>query len=422
MGDVIHMRFSQASGRPERRQIEVRELRRLIENRKTDFRSGESVRVAQRLVDRIENSAKSQGRTQRSVCQELWPREDNPGKRLPELLVVKKARKLLEYAERIAKVVGDQADDLLLEAFRDTRFDEQVNALLSGKAVPHDFDECWQVLSDTIHALTTEVSRAEQLEEHQLLGASVAGNYDPADGTIRPSSHSIVRGPLANWSTWNGEYPLLPSVVLFQSPLTEGVACTLEAAAIGYSVQVEAKVLREVRLAIGPADSGVPRPLFEFRSVFTLDGPDGPIPIFRPWHDLEARDLIVQIDGSWQEATIDLPEGFSADSEPEVQYVHHDFAWRPVTTATCRDVLSRNDGYEIVPWPAAASFVPVCPPRSIGSAIEAALFADAEHGLISELRRDAARVTGLLREWIAQQRGHAIAAHEELRASWRTWS
>lgn len=421
MGDVIQMTFPQATMRPDRRRDEVSQLCALIESRAVEFRSGESERVAGRLNDTIGQFAASSGETLRTVCKRIWPLELNPAKRRRELLALKKARALLEYARRIAVAVDIQPDDLLLEAFRDTRFDEEANARLAGKKAPHDFDQCWRTLSETFHSLAAEISRTAQLGPHQLLGATVAGNYDLADGSIRPARNAIVRGSLANWSVHNEEYPLMPSVVLFQAPLTEGIECMLIADQTGYAQQVTAKMLREVRLAIGPADSLKPEPLFEFRSLLSLENLDGAMPVLRPWHDLENKWLTVQIDGSWQDATLGLPDGFTAELETDVQFVHQDIAWRAVTAATCRDVLSRSEGNEIVPWSAAASSIGLCPPRSVGAEIEAVLLSGPDSGLIAELRADAHRVVELLRAWQARQVTVGLAAHEDLRASWKTW-
>jgi len=425
MGDVIHMSFPQESRRSEKRQAEAGVLRSLIEGRTIEFRTGESARVAARLDDAIARFAVSQGLALRSVCQSIWPGEENPVKRRPELRAVKKPMKLLQYVDRIAHAVGAASDELLLEAFRDTRFEEEANSRLSGKAAPPDLDQCWRVLSDSIHALASEIARTEKLDEHQLLASTTRGRYDLAEDGMFRYPGTVILNPLANGSAYYAEYPLIPSALLFSEMIADPVACILAVDAIGYRDEVLVTVEREVRLAIGPADNHKePKPLFEFRTVLKLEGRgEKEIRLRRPWHDLASREVIVDIDGAWHDGTIALPEGFSAPLEFGVQYEHHDIAWRPVTAASCRDQLDRDPLWASMRPPSANWDVdPLCPPYTIGTLIESILLGDEAVGLIADLRADAKRVSELLRSWHTQQTGIAVATHEEARARWRNWS
>ena len=406
-------------------------LRSLIESRAVEFRAGESDRVALRLDDALSSAAASQGVSLKNVCQAIWPGDENPVRRRPELRKLKKARKLLQYSDLIAGVIQVNPDDFLIEAFRDTRFDEAANARLAGKARVPDLDLCWRVLSDTIHALAKEISRTEGLEEHQRAGISTPGRFDLAFREIRGvsaiSNEAVVFGPLAHGSAYIGSYPLIPSVVLFDEERSESARCILSVEAIGYEKDVLASVNREVRLAIGPADGLTePSPLFEFRSVldvFAHDDLDDVIKILSPWHDLESKDLIVQIDGEWHEATLSLPDGFSANLEEGIQFEHHDVAWRPVTAASCRDLFDRGAFSVAVHSSYADDYqVTICPPHTLGAHIESLLFAGGDDSVVAKLRVDAKQVVEQLRAWQAEQVGAAITAHELLRARWRNWS
>lgn len=441
MGDVISIRTGQSLASTDFRQAEASELRNCISEHRVEFRSGENKRVADRLNERIDRHATALGRTVTSVCRHIWPDEDNPAKRRYELRSVKKAAKLMEYVGKVAQAVKTDADDLLLDVFRGTRFDEAVTTRMMGKGGGPDLEQCWRILSDTLQKLVFEAARAEGLKEHQRRSQVLQGRYDLATGAISAAQGPMLYGPLANSSIFHEEYPPIPSIVLFREPKSDTVECPLILEATGRALHVAVTVIREVRLAIGPADDvDEPSALFEFRSVLDLRSSKGDVRVLRPWHDLADAPVIVEIDGAWHPAKLVLPkepiadphfmeqfanwpvQRFPAQLEPPLQFEHHDIVWRPVTPTTCSDLLLR-DCDVTVEWLSSFNEAPTaCPPGSLAQRLELALWDSTPDGLTSRLRDEARRISELGRSWHAERSGLAEAAHRKLRDSWETWS
>ncbi|MCO6415903.1 hypothetical protein JYK14_06895 [Siccirubricoccus sp. KC 17139] len=433
------------------RAAEAALLRKIIAEGKVTFASGESERVAAHLNDIIDRCAKELGRGGVDViCRRIWPNADNPARRRGDLKVIKAPKKLLEYAKKIAQATGSSADDVLLEAFRDTRFGHLVYAQLRGEAAGPELEAFWVILSDTLHALADAVVCAEGLEAHMERLVALHGRYDLAADAISPSSGRLLGQPLANWNEHADEFPPIPSVVLFTEPKSATVERNLTVRDTGEMMPVRMTVLREARLAIGPADSLMaPVALFEFRSVMQLVGPTGPLRIRRPWLYLDESEVEVELDGVWRIADIpfdggnpdDMPEGFLAEPhvaevvgprlatwrfpaalEAPLQFEHNYVVWRPVTAGTCRELLLRPR-WEVALGP----FAPeppgerpdiFCPPGTLAEAIEVALHVDESEGLKGQLHAAANRMVTKVRAWQAELAATAEAAHRELRAKW----
>jgi hypothetical protein len=251
--------------------------------------------------------------------------------------------------------------------------------------------------------------------------------------------------PLANSDEHVDEFPPVPSVVLFTEPKSETVGRFLTFRNTGEAMPVTMSVLREVRLAIGPADDVlVPAPLFEFRSVLHLVGPDGPMRVRRPWLYLDEDEVEVHVGGTWRMADIPfdggdpdaMPEGYDAEMlatgtklwkfpaalEAPLQLEHNYVVWRPVTAGTCRDLVlrPRHEVTLAIPSPEGRDDAPetFLPPGTLAEAIEAALHVEGPEGLAGRLRTEAARMAALVRGWHVGREGAMEAAHRALRAHW----
>lgn len=445
MGDVIRLRSPYIDQNT--RQIEASLLRKVIEERRVKFEASEGDRVAHRVDGFIDRHASTCGRGSiTKICNSIWPGYDNSAGRRPDLRMAKKASTLKDYVERIAKATGAPEDDLLVEAFRDTSFDREVAALLQGKGPEPELEEFWKTLSGTLQTLCREVARVEKLGVHLERLAALQGCYDLAADAIATSRGKFLYGPLANSSMFYGEYPPIPSVLLFTEPKSDTVELGLTVRDSGLAVPIQMTVLREVRLAIGPADDiAVPAPLFEFRSVLQLVGPTGPLRIRRPWHDLETDEAEVELNGLWSVVNIPMPKAsvtdahllkfcgpnwpakrFVASLEAPLQFEHHDIVWRPVTAGTCRDILSRSsDGVTLGFPPTDFSCGPAetfCPPGSLAEALEISFHNNETDGLPKRLRAEANRLSTMISAWHAEQIGRADAVHRNLRSRWEDWS
>lgn len=473
MGDVVTFPGARAPAQ-DARQKEAQGLRRLINMGKAKLPAAESKQVATTLDAAIERFAEREGRGGITrLCGEIWPSEKgaNPARRRGQLREIKMPRKLLFYAERIAAAAGEPKDDLLLEAFRGTRLDAAVNQNALGLDQEAELEEFWTSLSGTLHALAAAIARSEKLKDHTERMVALQGAYDLAADVIRPTtSGRLLDRPLANWNNHWSEFPPVPSVVLFSEPKSVSMPRELTIRETGSVIPVQMTVLREVRLAIGPADSVlVPAPLFEFRSVLQITGPDGPMRIRVPWLYLDENEVEVECNGAWQSADVpfadaenncfvrpyDQSAGFGADwgllsslyrleesararfparLEAPLQFEHAYIVWRPVTADTCRNLLLRplngadEDG---LPPAALGSFQAApdgqrpetfCPPGTIAEAIELALHVQGPAGLPMRLRAEAARMAALVRGWHAERAVAAEVTHRNLRASWEEWT
>lgn len=457
MNNVVPFPSAQV-GTMDTRKIESAHLRRIIAEGRVALSADDVPLVAVRVDGFITRLAGNRGRRGvTEICARIWPGDDNPARRRPELRATKRPKTLERYVKRIADAAGVSEDDLLLEAFRGTRIDAAVTHQLRGADDEPELEEFWATLSTTFHALAGAVVRAERLEEHAERMVALRGAYDLAADVIRPvSAGRLLDRPLANWNNHWSEFPPIPSVVLFTEPKSVTVERELMVRDTGQVIPVRMTILREVRLAIGPADSVlVPAPLFEFRSVLQLVGPQGSLRIRCPWLCFDEDEVEVQIDGAWHMA--DIPFGgsdlddmsgpydqsaafgedwkllketrkgcFPALLEAPLQYGHNYIVWRPVTADTCREVLLRPRS-EITPGPfkaepAAGRPETFCPPGSLAEVIEAALHVDGPDGLAARLRAEAARMAALVRGWHAARAAAAEAVHRDLRASWEGWS
>lgn len=442
MGDVVPIRAGLFPVSDDFRQKEAEDLRKCIEERRVNFRPKESAVVAGRLDSRIGRFAKTSSQDVAAVCRDIWPNEDNPAKRRFELKRVKTPKKLMAYAEKIASAINENFDDVLLEAFRGTIFEENVSRILARRDISTEIEECYERLAETLQKLAFEVARVERLREHQRRLKELRWRYDLATRTIVAAGGPILKGPLANRSVFYEEYPPLPSVVLFREPKSIPVVCSLILGATGRTRQVTVTVFREVRIAIGPADEvDEPSALFEFRSVLDLRSSKKELRVLYPWHDLEDAPVVVEIDGAWHHAKLVLPkepitdphfveqfsnwpvQRFPARLEPPLQFEHHDIVWRPVTADTCSDLLNRDANADDVEWrlPIAEALAE-CPPGSLGQRLELALFSNTPDSLPVCLRREARMILELGQSWIDERLVMVEDAHQKLRGSWETWS
>ncbi|MFD1111389.1 hypothetical protein ACFQ20_18880 [Pseudoroseomonas ludipueritiae] len=434
---------------------EAARLRRVIQAKgkaAVSFGAGEQAKVAALVNSFIDRYAKQHGRgSMTGLCAKLWPESfENPTRRRAEILQMKKASTLANMVDAIAQYTGDSADNLLLEAFRGTRFDRAAAALLQGIGAEPDLEEFWSVLSETLHALAAAVVRIEGLEKHQERMAGLRGGYNLGSDSFFPSSARPLIRPLANWSEHWCEFPPIPSVVLFTEPQCETVERTLLLADPEERLPVAVSVCREVRLAIGPVDHPlVPGPLFEFRSVLHLAAGGRPLQLRYPWPSLEdaEEDVEVEIDGTWRAATLLLGEDHTptafkddvlgsrefwlpASLEAPVQHGHAYPAWRPVTAGTCQDLLLRPVEGACVPFQEAPYNVltnregpdAFLPSGSLAVLIEAALHGTGPESLPEQLRAAARQMVARLSGWHVEQAAAAESAHRTLRSRWETWS
>lgn len=447
MGDVVQFPACARPGQPDTRAIAANQLRAVIKERRR-FVPGEADVVAAKVDSFIDRHAAALGRGGvTEICARIWQNRDNPGRRRDDLRKAKKPMKLMEYVERIAWATGASEDDMLLEAFGDTSLEREVTARQQGKGPEPELEAFWATLSDSLRALAGAVVRAEGLEAHTERLVALHGSYDLAADAIRPTSQGrLLDRPLANWNNHWSEFPPIPSIVLFTEPKSVTVERGLTIRDTGRVIPVRMTVLREVRLAIGPADSPlVPAPLFEFRSVLHLVGPAGALPIRCPWLYLDEDEVEVEIDGAWHMADIpfagadleDIPEAhppefdsgrwrFPARLELPLQYEHSYIVWRPVTADTCRGLLLRPR-FEVTlgmfqAEPADRKPETFCPPGTLAEAIEAALHVDGPDGIPMRLRAEAARIAALVRGWHAERAAAAEAVHRDLRARWEEWT
>jgi hypothetical protein len=434
---------------------EAARLRRVIQAKgkaAVSFGAGEQQKVAALVNSFIDRYAKQHGRgSMTELCAKLWPESfENPTRRRAEILQMKKASTLANMVNAIAQHTGDAADNLLLEAFRGTRFDRAAAAQLQGIGVEPDLEEFWSLLSDTLHALAAAVVRTEGLEKHQERMVALRGGYNLASDSFFPSSARPLIRPLANWSEHWCEFPPVPSVVLFTEPQCETVERPLLLADPEARLPVAVSVCREVRLAIGPVDNPlVPGPLFEFRSVLHLAAGGRPLRLRYPWPSLEdaQEDVEVEIDGTWRTATLLLREDHAPTAFEDhlvggsrefwlpaaleaPQHGHAYPGWRPVTAGTCRDLLLRPAEGACVPFQEAPyngltnregpdAFLPS---GSLAALIEAALHGTGPESLPEQLRAAARQMVARLSGWHVEQAAAAESAHRTLRSRWENWS
>jgi hypothetical protein len=438
------------------RAAEASLLRDVIAGGRVRFEGGECEHVAAKLDDFIERHAAALGRGGvGQICEKVWGGKDaNQARRRSELRATKGPKTLMGYAKRIAEAINASEDDVLLAAFRGTHHERVVSARRRGVGAEPELEAFWVTLSDTLHALTGAVVRAEGLTAHMERLIALHGRYDLAADAIRPSPNRLLCQPLASWNEHVSHFPPIPSVVLFSEPKSVTVERLLMVRGTGQAMPVQMTVLREVRLAIGPADELlVPAPLFEFRSVIQLVGPAGPMRIRLPWLRLDEDEVDVEIDGVWRTADVPfdggdpdrMPEGFVAEPhvakytgprllewrfpaklEAPLQYEHDYVVWCVVTAGTCRELLLRPRGKAelgpFAPEPPGGRPDLFCPPGTLAEAIEAALHVSGPEGLADRLRTEAAHMSALVRGWHAERAGAAEAAHRGLRAEWEKWT
>jgi hypothetical protein len=455
MGDVVPARVVDDSRNARIRKAQM--LRCLIEDNDAFASSSDRQMVAGIVNGFIDRFAPVNRRgAKKEFCAKLWPGDahGNPSSRRTGILNAKKPSTLVDYINKIATIAGVDAHDLLMEAFRDTKLMDAVTAEFEGLSEITDYEFFWGELAETLKVLATQIVRNVGLEEHLKQCREIGGRYDLADDAIYGSHSPLTLSPLADWNEHVEFFPPIPSIVLFSEPKSAVVDRVLTIRDSGQSIPVAMSVLREVRLAIGPADTAdVLAPLFEFRSVLQLVGPNGPLRIRTPWLYLDENEVEVEIDGTWRKADIpfdggdpsSMPEGFVAQPhvvgitgprlltwqfpatlEAPLQFEHCYVVWRPVTAGTCHDQLGRSlDGVTLGPFaddPVAGRPETFCPPGTIANVIEAALHSEAPGGLPELLRAEAQRMAIKVRAFRQERAGAATAAHESLRTRWRDWS
>ncbi|WP_431280878.1 hypothetical protein ACQW02_15830 [Humitalea sp. 24SJ18S-53] len=467
MGEVVSFpdRRGPDEARPaiDTRAAEAALLRQVINTHRTSFPGDQAKTATQKIDGFIDIAAKTLGHGGvGTVCRAIWANENetNPARRRRDIRNAKKPKKLLEWVERIGRAMVSikgahviAENDMLLDAFRGTSLDEEVARRLSGKGPEPALEQFWTLIADTLHSLARDVCRVEGLEAHLERMVALHGTYDLGADEIRPSRCRLLSRPLANWNEYVGEFPPIPSVLLFTEPKSNTIERELIFADGGAAWPVRVTVLRETRLAIGPADNVlVPAPLFEFRSVLTVMSAHGPVPVRRPWVDLEDADQIeVQFDGQWRPAELELCVDDLASSplggskicgtlslpgglDDYARFENHYVIWRPVTAGTCRELLLRPDSSVTLGAFAVAALGALsndrdrlaletfCPRGTLAEAIESALHVDGPKGLPALLRAEAHRMVTMLRAWHEARGAAADAAHQGLRNKWKDWS
>jgi hypothetical protein len=351
-----------------------------------------------------------------------------------------------------------------VRVFRGTRIDRELQARVrSSAAAAVEPDNCWQELSARIHELAAWVAEAAGLREHQRRLVATTGSYDLADEAIRPNSGLLLaHGPLHGSFEVSEEHPPIPSVLLFEEELAPAFPAVLTltppdadggpAGSAEETLQVEARVRREVRLAIGPADAlAQPSPLFEVRTRVDLVAGKEALAVRRPWLFMRTRtfgcgpeespgagveDVEIQIGDAWRSGSVELgprasdgrrweellawPD-FNGPGDP-LQPEHGYAAWRLVTPELCAELLDTPPAWDgavrfWLPFPP-LRLPTLAPEGSIGAWVEAALVAEDGPRLDRALLEDARRLVALVKDHEARRKAEALALHERASVRW----
>jgi hypothetical protein len=408
---------------------------------------------------------------------EEWCTDGVPAKRLDKVMLPRQgALSSEEYAQRIAsrrsrlqrraksyRRVGValasrmngrlswQQSEILVRLFRGTRIDRVlqhlVNENVDEMAEP---ENCWHELSRRLHEVAAWVAREVGLKEHQRLIASTPGSYDPTERKCRPNRAPLLKhGPLnGNFEVWE-EWPPVPSVLLFEELLGDSVQAVLTRSTndelVGSAVgtdnaekRVRAKVWREIRLAIGPADAvEETSPLFEVRTRVDVADGDVPLELVRSWLYLPSDSVQIMVNGECCEMELELPPSapcgklweellawprFSPDTRGALQPEHNYAAWRLITPELCAELLNKipsGSGSNIWLRYEPPKRPTLAPEASIGAAVEVALLAPDGPRLDLILLNEARELVQKVKTYVDERRKEATAMHLGASMRWK---
>jgi hypothetical protein len=479
MGDVIH--FPASSGLQEqpassisverpgevRRSAERVWIRKAIAAVRT-FRNMEDVKQAARNLTEMLQEAKERGITKAEIARRIWTRDqENPSKRFDKLTVprdglptddrIRRLQRRTSHYDKVAVALGESVpewspDDALVRVFRKTSVARELDAIIDGRgARADDPDYSWFHLAEMLDSLSRSVSQKANLDGYLQIIAHMGGRFDLAEGKIEAASGSnnrlLPHGPLADNFEIVEHFPPIPSVPIFDELLVPAFRHPLTIISVDSqittTVEVEARVWREIRLAIGPVNT-VDRvgPLFEVRTRLELADGDKPIELLKPWLYLDFPDEVtIRIDGlefrttidfssrdlEWREllmwrgriigATSAVP--LRADLQPEHNYA----AWRSVTPELCAELFNRsiwNDVTSVfgVYFHNTKKGSTLAPENTLGAILENALQSSEEPTLASSLLDEAKRLVTLVDEERKRRISEAIKLNDDAMNRW----
>jgi hypothetical protein len=425
------------------------------------------VQAARNLTD-ILSDADGEGINRTRIARALWPLDDNPLKRFDKLTVPRNGpltddraarfqRRTSHYrkvAEAAAELVpGWRREAILVRMFRNTSIDRVLTVLIEeGQAQLADPEAGWHELSWMIDQMVFYLSGRTDLTVHMKRIATMTGRYDLG-------AAKIVSGPEASWDKLlpygplDGDYalwehfPPVPSVPILEQllvpPFRREIAFTRQNRARRETIELDVRVWREIRLAVGPVGEPVrPGALFEARTRVDLIADGERLPLARSWFYLDTpEDVTTRLHG--QEVTLHVDFGDAApngqdwkdllmwknlgvfpaggpryDLQPEHNYI----AWRRVTPELCAELLGQstaNPYFEVGVYFAAEGGSPtVTPETSLGAVLERALRETGPSSMIDALLQETQRLIALVRMGLEQRRAEASILNARVIAAW----
>ncbi|MDB5963482.1 MAG: hypothetical protein JWP59_4776 [Massilia sp.] len=452
---------------------ECREIEAAIDSTGMLRTEHDAERVARNLTDLLDEARRLADVRRSSVAERVWGGKGigDPSKRLYKLTLPRATglgaeeqreqarlhrKHLQRHADRyatVAKALTEEMDgrpgwgrqEILVRLFRDTAVDRKLGDLVASRtAASTDPDNCWQELAARMQQIAAWVTRETGLHGHLARITSTRGCYDLANDVIKPNKGLLLpHGPLHGNFEVSEEFPPIPSVRLIDELIADVACATLtlerEEGAEPAPLTVRARVWRELRLAVGPAD--VPEQaaaLFEVRTRVSIETKGGPLAVSRPWIYLPGWDVEVEVDGTMHRGELDLgaePPGggdwrdllawsdFEDTGQP-LQPEHCYAAWRLVTSKTCQELLANQPMQEGRFWlPFEPMDMPTLAPEgSIGAQVELALVAPEGPRVDLALRREARHLVALVEGYVADRRLQAMQMHDQAAARWSAGS
>ncbi|MBL0404438.1 hypothetical protein JKG68_10705 [Microvirga aerilata] len=437
------------------RDAERTTIQQAVSRTKKFKRGQDAATVAARLGEVLERAA-AQGIPKTRVLQAGWP-----GARLKDLdkITVPPSSQGASASRlgRLQKGPGNYArvgmaaarllrmdvDDMLLHLFRGTSVDAVNEELCLRVLHEPEAEECWGLLSRQISEMVAWVIRGARLNDHVVRAAATRGRYDLAADKLLPASIVLFQhGPLANNFESYDEFPPVPSVLIHEDELAHfrrGTLRLLSPEGSAEAIKVNVRIVRELRLAIGPVDLLTEAgPLFEVRTRVDVAAEGNPIRLLRPWLYLDGTEAVdVLWNGVVRSAVLDFEPEPEHEAEADqlrvpldgageglnggpLQPEHVYAVWYPITPRTCQRLLMRsaNDFQSSVGWPRVReNMATLCLSGTVGAALEGALLSQPCE-LSETLLAEARRLSALVIDFAAERRLHAVALHEQALQRW----
>ncbi|MBR0800418.1 hypothetical protein JQ615_34125 [Bradyrhizobium jicamae] len=455
-----------------RRRAELLEIRNALKDIPTLKSAMDVEIVAHNLSAMLEEAKEKKGISKIKVAKAIWPDDESPLKRFDKLTLPlariampgrierlqKRTSLYCKVALELAKCTEDRAEKTLVRLFRNTSVDRRLCELVDGRERSFgDLDDSWQNLAEMFDALAERIKEKVDFKGHMTRIVAMGGKYDLSSGDIFVNPLDVMSGgnrllnygPLSdNFEIWD-HFPPIPSVLLvgelllprFRHPLSAtstktGATCALD---------VEVRVWREIRLAIGPIDSiDQVGPLFEARTRVDLGHETKAVKLIRPWLDLGSPDdATLLIDGEeyvseldfetqipsgrswsdllmWQDMSVRGSDGaiHRFDLQPQHDYA----AWRRVTAELCAELLDKPKQHNVVSEYVIPFHVPLTEPTltpegTLGAAVELAIRNDSSN-LASSLLQEAERLIAVVKQEQTRRRAEARALNDQAVTSW----